>query len=289
MGCVVIGFLATLLLWPTMGYGTGIRNSSTIAVVRIESARVGPWNDGPKQTRVRRAEIDLIVERMLKGRVASRSIHLTVEQSEPGPRTVVVPGPWSGKSIDAGARYVLFSRSDLSHADRVEPPEAEATVKRLITAERSRLSLDKMLSKANNSELNEMMGEYVLLRLEEDRFSDFRQFEGILSFLESQGPPDHFRQQVLSGMFNLAMNADPVPEPFSSRLVVSGFRVAASEPGNGFQETLLSTFLPNLLGLTGGLSRKTADQVFRTYPEDRARAGASSRGSALLTNWLNGR
>ena len=285
MGFVVI-FMAALLLWPMMANASTIRNASIIAVVRIDASTAGAWAAGPKQARMRTAEIDLVVERTLKGRAPRQRLHVTVEQSEPGPRTVVVPGAWSGKSIERGARFVLFSQTDLSHADRVEPPESEATVKLALNAQESKRPLGEILARAYHSELNELMGEYILERLDEVLFSDVRQFDALLSFLESPGVPAVFRQQVLSGVFTKVMNADPAPQPFWSRLVVTGFRVAALTQAENFRDTVLSTFLPNLLGLTGGLSRKTADQVFQHFPEDRAKAREPASRSELLMNWL---
>lgn len=264
-----------------------IRSASLISVVCVERANPQPWASGPRQTRVRTVELELVVERMLKGSVSAHRLTTAVKQSEPGPREVAVPGPWSGKSVEAGTRYVLFSRSDLAHADRVESLDSEGAVELALKAERERWPLGKLLNRAPASALNELMGEYVMERLEDMSFSDPQQFDAVLGFLESPDAPALFRQEVLSGIFSQVMNSDPAPQVIWRRLAVAGFRIAALKQAQDFRDVILSTLLPNLLGLTGGLSHKTANQVFQDFPGDRTKARAQASGYELLRLWLD--
>jgi hypothetical protein len=282
-------FLAALLLWPMIAQASSIRDSSVIAVVRIETSDAHPWAAGPKQMQVRTVDLGLAVERTLKGRAAAQHFHITVEQSQPGPRETATPGPWSGRSIEPGARYILFSRTELSHADRVEPVESESTVRLALDAESTRDPLGDLLARAPVSAPNPLFGEYVLDRLGEAPFSDYGQFDVLLSYLESPGPPEPFRRQVLSGIFTMVMNADPAPQRFWSRLAVSGFRVAALKQAEDFRDAILSTYLPNLVGLSGGLSPKSANQVFQNFPGDRLTAREQAAGRPLLMKWLQAR
>ncbi len=282
-------FRAALLLWPMFAQASSIRDSSVIAVVRIEGSDAHPWAAGQKQMQVRTVDLGLAVERALKGRAPAQHFRLTVEQSQPGPRDIAAPSPWSGKSIEPGARYILFSRTDLSHADRVEPVESESTVRLALEADSAREPLGDLLPKAPASALNPLLGEYVLDRLRELRFSDNGQFDALLSYLESPRPPEAFRRQVLSGIFAIVMNSDPVPQRFWSRLAVAGFRVASLKQAEGFRDAILSTYLPNLLGLSGGLSPKTANQVFQDFPGDRLTAREQAARWPLLMKWLEAR
>ena len=113
--------LAALLLSPMIAQASGIRDSSVIALVRIEAANAHPWAAGPKQTRVRTVDLELAVERTLKGRARAQHFRLTVEQSQPGPRDAATPGLWSGKSIEPSTR---MSTSD-EHKSRT-PYESRA-------------------------------------------------------------------------------------------------------------------------------------------------------------------
>ena len=189
--------------------------------------------------------------------------------------------------MEAGTRYVLFSRSDLAHADRVESLDSEGAVELALRAERERWPLGKLLNRAPAGALNGLMGEYILERLEDMSFSDPQQFDAALDFLESPDAPALFRQQVLSGIFSQVMNSDPAPRVIWGRLAVAGFRIAALTQEQDFRDVLLSTLLPNLLGLTGGLSHKTANQVFQDFPEDRTKARVQARGYEPLKSWLD--
>ena len=263
---------------------------STIAVARIEAAKPADWTPGPRQTKVRKVELRLTIEQMLKGRSPRESqITIEMEQAEPGSRTVAVPGAWSEKSIETGTRYVLFSRSDLSHSDRVEAAASLTQVKFVLEADRHKWGFADLRFNASPNALGPIAGEYVLARLDEALYSDAAQFDALLTWLESPGTPASFRLQVASVIFSKVISADPAPQAFWSRLAVGGFRMAGLPNAGPLGESILSTYLPNLLGLAGGATKKTPEQVFGRFQEERDKARSVAARSPLLSRWIEGR
>ena len=103
--------LLALLFAPAAVKGSAILDHSNIAVVKILASDPGEWNPAPRQAKVRNVRLELRVEHVLKGAIPPRShVNVEAEQYESGPRTIALPGPWSDKSIDPGARYILFSK-----------------------------------------------------------------------------------------------------------------------------------------------------------------------------------
>ena len=283
---VIVIFLLALLVTPMAVQGTTMRDYSHIAVVHVVSAAASDWKPGPRQTKVRKINLTLAVERNLKGASGSQVL-IETEQAEPGPRISALPGAWSGKSIAAGARYILFTRSDLAHSDRVEDIAVLPQVEFMLEADRQRWPLGELGSKAPGDALGAISGEYVLERLGEVLYSKPTQFDSLLSWLENPETPPNFRLQVASQIFSTVISDDPVPLPFSNRLVVSGFRMAALPNAGPLADSILSTYLPNLLGLNGGISRKTPQQVFSAFPGEREKARSVAGRSSILNGWID--
>jgi hypothetical protein len=278
-----------MLLAPATAKGSTIHDYSNIAIVRILSSQAGDWKPGPRRTKVRKVHLDLRVERTLKGSAAVGSVvKVDTEQVEPGPRAVAVPGAWSGKSIAPGTRYVLFGANKLAGNDRVEGIEALPQVELVLQADRQRRPLAELKDEAPPDALGTIVGEYVLGRLDEVLYTDAAQFDALLAWLESPTVPAGFRLQVMSSILTRVISADPVPDPFWVRLAVASFRVAGLPNAGSLADSILSTYLPNLLGLTSGATKKTPEQVFGAFPEERENARAVAARSEILTKWLEG-
>jgi hypothetical protein len=53
-------------------------------------------------------------------------------------------------------------------------------------------------------------------------------------------------------------------------------------------DSILSTYLPNLLGLNGGATKKTPEQTFGGFPGERERARTVAGRSPVLSRWMHG-
>ena len=273
-----------MLLAPLMTQSS-IRDSSHIDLVRIERSTPSAWTPGPRHTRVRTVAITIAVEHELKGKPDSQ-LAFEIQQTEPGPRTIAVPGAWSGKSVDPGSRLIVFSASDPAHATRVEEAATLPQVETAVQADRQKWRLGELGIKASREALGPLFGEYVLSRLDEILYSDAGQFDSLLSWLETDRVPADFRLQMMSAIYPRVISDDPAPPAFWSRLAVSGFRIVSMPDAGALRESMLSTYLPNLLGLNDGISRKTPQQVFAHFPQDRARAHTAVSVSPLLNQWF---
>jgi hypothetical protein len=279
--------IASLLVAEVVMAASLIDDSSNIAVVSIQASKPEPWIPGSRQTKTRSVELEIAVERVLKGGFGALSqSRITVQQTEPGPRVTAVPGAWSGKAIDRGARYIVFSRADLNQVHRVEPKEALAEVEYVLKAAKLNWSVAEFARNAPKPVLGPIAGEYVLERIE-TLYQGGSEADAFFALLESAETPDQFRRQMLLGTFAAVTSGGTAPDEFSSRLAVTGFRVAANYETGNLRHALLSTFLPNLLGLKGGAPTKTADQVFRQYPADRDTARSIPDLPESLSSWLD--
>lgn len=265
-----------------------IVRAAHILDVQIAKATLGPWGKDTERTRKRRADLDLVLERALKGAVRERPgshARVVVEQIEPaGERYVAVPGVWSGVDVSEGARVVVFSRSTSSSmsdvlqermTERVVPDRASvAAVELAMAAERDHLSLPATLDRAHASRasLGALFAEYVNARLGEVLFADPVGFNAVASFVESSTVPVQVRGIVLRELFARFIQADPAPAPFVDRLALASFRVLGQADAQLLHGELVSVLLPNLLGVRGGAAKRSATEVFRDAPADRAAA-----------------
>jgi hypothetical protein len=269
---------------------SAIREYANIALVRVVDAKPSPWEPGPRRTKTRRIALELAIERSLKGAQSPPAqVRVDAEQVEPGPRVTAVPGAWSGKSIEPGSRYIVFANGDLAKIGRVVEASALPQIELALQAERQKWRLDQLAAKAPPEAVGVMLGEYVLARLDEVLYSDPERFSSLLSWLERPETPSAFRLQLASGIFPKVISDDPVPRAFWTRLAISGFRMAALPDSAALAEALVGTYLPNLLGVTGGISRKSATDLFAAFPGDRQTVSTVAARSPELSSWISGK
>lgn len=287
-----------------------IVRSTHILDVAIANAAPGPWRKDTERTRKRRVDLDLVLERALKGTVRERSgshVRLAVEQIAPaGQRYFAVPGVWSGRELTQGARFLLFSRSPSTSAQEVLAerstervlPEGEAIgdVELALSAEQEGTSLTAVLerARARGSSLGPLFAEYLNARLGDLLFSDSSGFGALVAFVEDPALPLPFRGMVIREMFSRLLLVGPAPAAFVDRLALAGFRVLAQPEAQALHAELVGVLLPNLVGVRGGAPKRSAAEVFRGAAQERAAAERAlaalpdSRAAEPMLAWIRG-
>jgi hypothetical protein len=280
-----------------------------IMLVAIESARFGEWRPSGEMLRCREVSAQLRVERVLKGQLelpASGVVESTFEMCENhGPRFVAVPRIWSGYEIRPGAHFVVFSLAGPTNpvdvlgepsAFRVEPAEnAIGEIEALLgvaTPEKSLPLVVEELAHRRRS-FTHLFARYVAWRLRELLYSDPSGFSVVLDEAENLETSHIFSRIVTIEAYDDLMMLDPAPPVFIARLMLGSLRLLASGRAADFGSRILATYIPNLLGIEGGLERKTATAVFESAPEQRQELARILRGLAdlpgrdTLLTWLS--
>jgi hypothetical protein len=94
-------------------------------------------------------------------------------------------------------------------------------------------------------------------------------FERLLAFFENPELSAHARVRIYSEMNGDLMILQGYPQTtgIENDFIRSQFRIAARSPkGDSFGSNVLDNYLPNWLGLKGGLTPRTAAQVFAKRP-----------------------
>jgi len=290
------------------GSTSELLRASHIVLVAIESVSFGEWGPGGEMLVCQTVSARLRIERVLKGELDIPSydpVAVAFEVYENrGPRFVALPGIWSQNEIAPGARFVVFSAAGSKEPAAVlhEPPafhvEPAATalaevesILQLATPETRLPALVAALG-GRRETFTALTARYVAARLRELLFSDASGFHAVLAEAENPSAPTVFRRIVISEAYDDLMMLDPAPSVFIARLIWGSLRMFASGTAPEFAGRVLETYVPNLLGFVGGLSRKSAANIFRDAPKPRQemetilRSHSELPGRERILAWL---
>jgi hypothetical protein len=279
-----------------------------ILLAVIDSISFGEWE--PDQPMLERCtgNARIRIERLLKGEIATApdrvfTVEVTIWRNA-GPRFVAVPGVWSECGIGAGAAFVVFSsacRADPAAlltepcAFAVRPAGSALSevelISELATPETRLPALVAALA-ARRDSLTVLSARYVAARLRELLFSDPSGFHSILSEVENPAAKTDFRRIVISEAYDDLMMLDPAVPTFIARLIWGSVRMFGSGTAPEFAGRVLETYIPNLLGIEGGLSKKRARDVFEHAQKSRQETETILRnrtelpGRERILTWL---
>lgn len=224
-----------------------------------------------------------------------------------GSRVAALPGVWSGRPLDRGTAYLAFSRSGSAKAAEVlretnlvrvvAEKDSLDEARWALACDEQRRPLAETLASlvARPRPPGVLATEYVAARVEEVLVGDPAGYSRFLDIVE--GPDLSAQSQVfLVGAVTARVLAHDTPAspaaPLVDRLAVACFRILGRlEPGP-VSSPIVGTYLPNLLGLDGGATRRIAGEIFRRFPDDRSKARASLQrhakedGAAKLIVWI---
>jgi len=254
---------------------SAIRRVTNIVEVTVKTVQASEWRPVTGRLQQRDVQLTAQFEQVFKGRFEehpSAVVALEIIQSAPrGARVFAVPGAWSGHELTPGARFVIFG-IPLESPVRVEL--AATAVPDLLRAQRAgspELSISATLA-ASASELEDwgyLFAQYLEARLPETFFRQFSDFETFLKTIEAPQLSAVARRIMLAAAYTKLMLFDPAPPLFINRLLATTARVLDAPYGVDLREGVLETYLPNLLGITGGLERKSAHDILAPLPAER--------------------
>lgn len=285
-----------------------VLRSTHILLIQIESSQPGQWVTDPNGNLKRTVDLTIRLEEILKGDVREPpggQVRITVEQfGRPGTRYYAVPGVWSDQPIEPGAKLVAFCHGASNSAaellcepscQQLLPPEKSlADVRLALQAEAKDLTVPDALKLAEPSaaSLDYIFAEYVAAKLADSLLGDVGIFEALMKFIENPSLSGPTRSALLTFVYSKVTAQDPAPKPYGQKLAVMMFHLIALPQASALHNNIISVFLPNLLGLRGGATRKKAEALFQEIPVERQKAERilrEYRGEAstnALMKWL---
>jgi hypothetical protein len=270
-----------------------ILRATHIVEVAVESAEVSEWRRVSGRLLQRDLELTLRLVEVFKGEPelepgATFAMHAV--QSAPAiPRFFKVPGVWSGYQPKPGDRFVVFwiGREPI----RVVPSTAAAEdVRRAARAGVPELSIGATIL-ASAAELEQwgfLFAQYLEARLPECFFDDYGSFDIYVGIVEDPRLSQAVRNVLMSAAYTKMMLYDPAPPVFVARLLAATARVLPTPQGANLREAVLSTYLPNLLGLNGGIEAPSGTDVLAAAgpTRDVIQTYLDGLASAPIAGWV---
>jgi hypothetical protein len=277
-----------------------------VVLVRIEAAKAGNWAPNERGV-VRTVEVEARLEAIFKGKLGElpgNIVRAALVQFGTGTSRIAgVPGAWSHRRIEAGSRFVVISvtRSEnaaevlLDPACQLALPAEDALVDVELAAQAEGQALDVWrtveLAAASAPRLGVLFPEYLWGRFGAAALVDGQRFEPIAKLLEQRSLAPGARATLVSTLVSAVTSPEPLPTGQVARLAISFFRLLAMPEAARLHDNLVGTYLPNLIGLAGGVELR-ASGVFHDRPADRGqaeralRAYKGSEPAAPLLEWL---
>jgi hypothetical protein len=302
--------VATRMTAEGPGRSSIVLRATHILRLRIQSAQAGAWTTTPDGLLQRWAQITMALVEVLKGVVdkhPGEQLQIRVPQRSSGsPRRPSAPGVWSAQPLEPGYELLAFCYSATSRAaadllaegpcEQILPAEGNLDdVQLALRAEAEKLSPAAILDLAvrQASLLGYVFTEYLLAKLTEPALRELRTFEALMGLLETPELTLIARWSLLKEVYAAIIHSPQLSPEHVHRLTISFFRLLEVSPEASVRDNIVQVFLPNLLGIQGGLSKRYPDDVFAGAAPERGRVEAilrryqgSASTQALLT-WLS--
>lgn len=289
-----------------------ILRASHIMLVRVDSSRATPWVTNSTQWSHRSLDMVLTFEEVLKGDLkeppGSKGTVRVTQYGNPSLINLPVPGAWSGVDADPGLELIVFSDASTLGTPperntlllepaclRVVPAKNSlAGVRLALRHEARELSLSELLVEGNQSAslLDHIFAEYLSTQLSDPSFSDKKVFEQLMDLLENPRLAIETLGELLMDVLDNVSRSQTFSDYHVNRLVIALFHIAFETKVPQMRENLFSIDLPNLLGLKGGATRRSVEEVFREFPGTREKflhsinSYAGDPNADRLAGWL---
>ena len=287
-----------------------VLEAAHIFLLRIETAQIGEWSTGASGFLERPVALVLELVEVLKGEVEEQPgnrLRLSVTQHSSGsPRKPAAPGVWSNLALDEGTELLAFCRDNADHSavkllqgdaclDVLAAQDEVDDVRLALQAESEGLSPAALIAMAtpHASEIGYVFTRYLWAKVARPALTDLNTFESLMQFIELPELSLVARWALLNSVYSAVVRLTPPPAKQYSRLVVSMFRLIEVAADPTVTDNIIQVFLPNLLGMQGGLPKKEAVEIFREHPDERPKLEQALRryqGNAStndLLTWLS--
>jgi hypothetical protein len=265
-----------------------VMRSTHILLIRVEASVFGGWSPAQQGGVTRKVDLTLKLEEVLKGRTDEQpgdQLHIEVNQFGTGTtRIMAVLGVWSNHSLDPGEQLLAFCNAASNKAaEMLNDPfcdlllsaeEGLTDVRLAVQAESQKLALMDVLKEARPmaASLGHVFPEYLWARYEAEIMEKPENFEGVMQFIEQPDLSYVTRATLLDSVYSQIIASPSTPADRVYRLAMTMFRLLNVPEAASLHDNLISVYLPNLLGLTGGMAKRTPGEVFRTYPGEQQSA-----------------
>jgi hypothetical protein len=280
--------------------------SSHILLMRIESATAEPWSGIAGGEQRRTAHLEAVLEEILRGQARQKSgdrVRAIVEQFYDELPMGMPRGVWSYASLAPGTRLLIFSNSVFNDAAelmmepkclRVAPEESLTGVRLALLMESGKMTIAELLRNANSSAdlLDDIFIEYLSTRLGDPLLVQLNTFRLLMTLLENPKLQPTLRSWLLMTTIDEAMRSTTFSDRDIDDVVIVLFHLLGRADAEPLHHNLASVYLPNLLGLSGGVAPRTDEVVFHDRPEERDKVRGileSHSGDpdvARLLDWL---
>jgi hypothetical protein len=279
------------------GSSSIVLQATHILYVAVVAAQPGPWKDVDRLVKKREVAVSFKLLRAFKGDVGKEEgtvVKAAIEQFDGKiSRTFALPGAWSGKSLDADARHVVFASgaggvAALLQAPKMvlSPDEALADVELVHEEDAQHLPLAKLLAAAQGAapKLGLLFPEYLLQRHGAALLASAPLFDDAARLLESPRLSPTARGALLHELSSALDQHESAPG-VEDRFIRALFHLLESPEARDFADEVVQVYLPNRI------ARRPARAVFaRSQPElERARKATAARGAeaAAILEWLD--
>lgn len=263
-----------------------ILRSSVILVIRLDEVTSSPWvKEAQGDLLVRKVTMKVVIEQILKGNVRQKvgeSFKLEVTQRGTGGfRVMDYYGLWSHVPLSSGVRFVAFCRgisddatvllTDVNCEQLVDPNIALADVKVALELESQNLSATDLLAKATelSNQRGDIFARYVWARVKSKAITSFDTFEALVKILEDPKTTERARDSYLTSISEELGMREPALRQWEIRFIQAMFKLLTLPEAKFLHSDIEEVYLPGILGLDNDAPRYSADEVFKTRPDDR--------------------
>jgi hypothetical protein len=262
-----------------------VLRATHILLVRVDAAETGEWLQTPAGLQ-RPLSVTVTLMEVLKGTLQQHEGDQFTVQTEQFRITSLwfmpTPGVWSEQPLEAGTKLVAFCRTDSDHApEMVKDPFCEKLivagsalldVRLARQAETERLTLAALYERAkpDAASLTYIFTEYLWEAYRTIALQETERFEELMQFLEEPNLSSITRSTLLTPIYSKLITGTVNPL-LRNRFAIALIRLLDLPAAATLHDNIISTYLPNLLGLPAGVDVKAAAEVLKDYPADRAK------------------
>ncbi len=261
--------------------------ASAILDIDLVAADLSAWApEADTGLKRREARLRFRLAEVLKGRVIQKAGDIfemtVVQRGTGGLRVMDYYGPWSHVNLSAGMSLLAFCRgaSDdarvLLNQDHLQElfsaPYALSDTKAALSLEHLQTDSEVLASAdAGKDRYDDLFARYVWERVRGSAIQNQRTFDEIMRIVESAETTGRARETYLSRAYEeLSLRQRP-PRELEIRLAQAMFRTLDLPDQDNLKNAVAELYLPNLLGLTAGKAKYSADEILPRSSNERTR------------------
>jgi hypothetical protein len=272
-----------------------------ILLIRLDSVQLGPWRADSDPVPTRTATLQIAIEDVLKGEIRQAvGARVPLQVTQRGGRVVMdYYGLWSHVPLTPGARFVAFcdgSTEDAAlllkgdeHCEQLLPAEkALADTRAAIELEKRNAAADQILSQAETQapERGDLFARFVWASVQMEVMANRASFDRLLRIIETPRTNPGARDTYVRLLYEDLSVTDPARRARDMALIRTMLKLLIIPEASSSGDAIRRKYLPNMLGLSKGVERYSAEDVFKGHEALRAELLDKLRGQRDLAGLL---